>query len=448
MLLDNRKLYRNGLPPALQLDWDDFECGLSEENEQALGHVAEWTVLAYMAADCNLAPYMFDDLWELKRIGSNKDVNVLTMFDGPLLTDSFFARLNPNTTLGQDIILRFNELRSSDASTISLALRLASAYPAKRRLLILGGHGQGWKGVLLDQNIGLLYTKEPGRVFLPGPGSECDARLRACLTRTQARLNLELEKAHGPQTPYDILAFDACYMGSAEAVAAFSDFANLLVVSEDQVPGDGFAYGSILGGLLNNPGQSPLDLATAIVTSTNLMYRTTDPARKITLAALASEHLTPFAETFVRLVQALDTSDPPTFSAVRRSLENVWNFGATGTIDLRGFVMNLFNEELPLVAREPAAAVLDSYATLVVAFAGGATATTTNGLSIYAPAPVDFDVAYIGASNELRLNFGIWALFLGGYYLQLLGAEEPEHPLIQAIARTMETLRARGIYKP
>ena len=50
-------------------------------------------------------------------------------------------------------------------------------------------------------------------------------------------------------------------------------------------------------------------------------------------------------------------------------------------------------------------------------------------------------VAYIEASNHLRLNFGIWALFLGGYYLQLLGAESPEHPLIQAIARTMQDAR-------
>jgi hypothetical protein len=448
MLLDNKKLYRNGLPPALQLGWDDFHCGLSQENEQALGHVAEWTVLAYMAADCNLAPYMFDDLWELKRLGSNKDVHVLAMFDGPLLTDSFFARLNPNTTLGQDIILRFNELRSSEASTLTLALRLASTYPAKRRLLLLGGHGQGWKGVLLDQNIGLLYTKEPGRLLLPGPGSECDARLHACLTRTQARLNVELEKADDAQTRYDILAFDACYMGSAEAVAAFSHLADLLVVSEDQVPGDGFAYGSILGGLLNNPGQSPLDLATSIVTSTNLMYRTTDQTRKITLAALAAEQLSPFAETFVRLVQALDTNEPSTLSAVRYSLENAWNFGATGTIDLRGFVMNLLSRELPLAAKEAATAVLDSYAKLVVAFAGGATATTTNGLSIYAPPPADFEVAYIEASNQMSLNLGIWAWFLGGYYLQLLGAEAPEHPLIQSLVLTMQDLRARGIYNP
>jgi cysteine peptidase C11 family protein len=448
MLLDNRKLYRNGFPPALQLGWDDFECGLSEDNEGALGHVAEWAVLAYMAADCNLAPYMFDDLWELKLVGSNKDVHVLAMFDGPLLTDSFFARLNPNTPLGQDIILRFGELRSSEASTISLALQLASAYPAKRRLLLLGGHGQCWKGALLDQNIGLLYRKEPGRLFLPGAGSECDARLHACLIRTQARLNLELEKTHHSQTRYDILAFDACYMGCAEAVAEFAHLANLLVVSEDQVPGDGFAYSSILGGLVNNPAQSPLELASSIVTSTNTMYRTTDQARQITLAALAADQMSPFAETFIRLVQALDTSELSTFSAVRYALENAWKFDATGAIDLRGFVMNLLNGELTRVAREAATAVLDSYSKLVVAFAGGATAATTNGLSIYAPAPADFDVSYMEASNHLRLDFGIWALFLGGYYLQLLGAEAPEHPLIQAIVRTMQDLRARGIYKP
>jgi hypothetical protein len=83
-----------------------------------------------------------------------------------------------------------------------------------------------------------------------------------------------------------------------------------------------------------------------------------------------------------------------------------------------------------------------------VTFAGGGTSDTTNGLSVYAPAPAKFDMAYLQSSNALPLNFGIWAWFLGGYYLQRLGVEAPSHPLIQAFQATMQDLVARGVYTP
>jgi hypothetical protein len=180
MLFNNGNPYRGRWPETLQLDWDDFECGLSAANEQALGQVADWAIFAYMAADCNLASLIFDDLLEMKAVGSNPAIHVLALFDGPFLADSFFARLNAATGLDEDIVLRFNELHTNEASTLTMALRVASAYPARRRLLLLGGHGSGWPGALIDENIGMQYSREPGRLVLPGPGNECDARLRTC----------------------------------------------------------------------------------------------------------------------------------------------------------------------------------------------------------------------------------------------------------------------------
>ena len=451
MLLDNGNPYRDGLPKTLQLDWDDFECGLSAGNDVALGRVAEWAVFAYMAADCNLAAFMFDDLLEMKAVGSSESVHVLALFDGPLLTDSFFARLNVDTKLSEDIVLRFNELRTNEAATLTMALQVASVYPAKHRLLLLGGHGSGWRGLLLDQNIGMRYRSEPGRLVLPGPGSDCDARLHACLVRTQERLNREIEKVDAAQSHYDVLGFDACYMGNIEAIAHLSHLADLLVVSEDLVPGEGFAYRSILTDLLRNPAQSPLELATCIVDATSRFYQTAGPSeRQITLAALAAEQLTPFSQAFVRLVQGLGpiAGEPASFATVQNALEKSWAFGATGTIDLKGFVLKLLENPLPPTAREATGAVLDCWSKLVVAFTGGGTSETTNGLSVYAPLAKNFEIAYVESSNNLPLNFGIWAWFLGAYYLQLLGAEAPGNPLIQAFQRTMQDLAARGIYKP
>jgi hypothetical protein len=150
----------------------------------------------------------------------------------------------------------------------------------------------------------------------------------------------------------------------------------------------------------------------------------------------------------VQLVQVLDVTDPAMFPVVRNAMEKPWVFDATGTIDLKGFVLKLLEHPLPPAVREAAKKVLEQWSELIFAFAGGGTSVTTNGLSLYAPPADKFNMSYIELSNQLPLNFGIWAWFLGAYYLQLLGAEAPRHPLIQSFRRTMQDLMARGVYKP
>ncbi len=449
MLLNSSTPY-DTLPKVLQLGWDDFDCGFSHTNEKALDEVADWVVLAYMAADCNLAPYMFDDLLAMKKVGSTERVHVLAWFDGPLLTDAFFARLNAGTTLADDVIFRYNELHVNEAATLTMALQVASAYRAKHKLLLLGGHGSGWRGALIDENAGMHYTKEPGKLLLPGPGAACDARLKDCMLKAQDRLHAALEKVDFAGARFDVLGLDACYMGSVEAVAHLAGQADLMVVSEDMVPGEGFAYGSILSDLVENPDRTPAELASGIVKRTQAFYADAGAAnREITLAVLATAELAPFSESFVGLVQQLDLSgDAALLKTVQTAFDNVWRFDETGTVDLRGFLEQLLKGDLPEATKSAVLEVLASWSRLVIAFSGKERADGANGLSLYAPPPDQFDMNYIDLSNGLPLNLGIWALFLGQFYLQTLGAEAPEHPLIQALQQTMEKLIADGEYKP
>jgi hypothetical protein len=449
VLINQANPYRSQLPPALRLEWDDFDFNISPANDLALGRMAEWTVVAYMAADCNLAELMFDDLMEMKAVGSSPALHLCVVFDGPLLTDSFFARLNAGTQLGEDIVLRFNELKSSDPGTLSMALRVAAAYPARRRVVFLSGHGAGWRGALLDENIGMRYTKSPGALILPGPGNECDARLLGCQRRAQELINSKLDSsASAVQRKFDLLAFDACYMGNLESVAYFADQADVLVVSEDQMPGEGYPYQRILTQLRDNPAQSAADFASLLVNETKRLYQGPGvPRRRITQVALSSDRLAPFANDFVRLVQTLGAVTGTAFPAARYALESAWAFADTGNIDLMGFVQKLLERQLPAEVREAATAMLDRSSNLVLASAVAGTSDLANGLSIYAPPPDKFDLDYIRMSNQLPLNLGIWSWFLGSYYLQLLGSEAPAHPLIKALQGTMEDLIRRGIYK-
>ena len=76
MLIEQGNPYAPGAPEVLRLGWDDFRFSVSTVNRAALGRRAQWTVLLYLAADCDLARWMFDDLLEAKSVGSSADVNV------------------------------------------------------------------------------------------------------------------------------------------------------------------------------------------------------------------------------------------------------------------------------------------------------------------------------------------------------------------------------------
>jgi hypothetical protein len=446
MLLNQTNPYRPALPDKLTLDWEDFEFTISAANDRAIGQTADWAVVNYMAADCDLAPFLFDDLIEMKQIGSSAGLHVCAWFDGPLLTDAFFARLHSATPLQDDVVLRFRELKTTDPATLTMALQVAGAYPARRRLLFVSGHGQGWRGVLLDQNLGAAYLTKPGRLKLPGPGAECDARMQRSQRAAQEKLTRSLEGAPAGR-PFDILAFDCCDMGNIEAIGYFAAHADIVVTSEDQVPGDGYPYAQVLADLNANLTQTPTDLARALVAQTKRRYAALqDGDPPVTQVAIASAGLPGFARAFGQLVQTLSPIDS-VLKTVQSALEGAYAFPPTGNIDLIGFVRLLLDGPLPEASRQAAQHVLAQWSRIVVATAVPGDARGPNGLSIYAPSPTAFDPDYLRLINTLPWGLGIWSWFLASYYLKVLGTDSG-NALLETMQRTMQQMIRTGQYVP
>lgn len=447
MLLEHANPYHPPLPRVLTLGWEDFDFALSSVNRGAIGTVADWTVLAYLAADCDLAAPMYEDLRELKSVGSGAALHVCALFDGPLVTDAYFVRLNAGSSLHDDLVLRWWELQTHQKDTLVMAIQVAAAWPGRRRLLVLGGHGNGWKGLLQDRNIGFEYQRTPGRVRLPGPLDECKARLVQSQLAAQACINERIETVAKPERPrYDVMAFDACYMGNLEAIVELSDHADILVVSEDLVPGEGYPYDRVLRELDANPAQSPVEFARRMVAVTGAAHA--EPvrrARPIAQVALASDGLPPLAVAFARLAAALTAAmdDDAVRRAARYAINMAYRFGATGYIDLVGFVRKLGDHALPEPVRERCTDVLAQWQRTLIAAAVPGTPDGPNGLSIYAPAPREFDPAYIDTAARFRHGLSAWAIFLARYYLVVLGDEAPGHPLLQAIDRARRAAAAR-----
>lgn len=449
MLIERGNPYAAGAPAVLTLGWDDFRFELSARNRAALGHRAKWTVVAYLAGDCDLARWVFDDLVDMKAAGSNDDVNVIAAFDGPLLADAFIARLNAGTPLGEDLVMRFNELNMSDPRLLTQVIMLAQAFPAERRLLILGGHGMGWRGALVDENRGRRYF-EPGRLVLPARGSECDAELLRCQQAAQGALNAAIEAQHVEGAPpLDVLAFDACYMGNLESVATFGRHARYLVLSEDQWPGEGFDYRNLLDTLRNDPAIAPEALVRRWVAHSQAYYRgSANRTTPVTLAAIDAAKLPPLVDALVRFAQTLSPRDAAVLAALHEALGSAWRDAATGVVDIKGLALALLARPLPAACAEAARTLVQRFDESLVGFCGGATAESTNGLSIYAPPPESFDPEYIRLANGLPQGLGVWAWALGGYYLELLGTRDPDHPLLASLRATMEAAVQAGHWSP
>jgi hypothetical protein len=447
MLLGNGNPYARAAPGVLALDWDDFRFGISSANRAALGRKAKWTVLAILAADCNLARWMFDDLLEMKSVGSSDDVHVIVVFDGPYLTDSFFARLNAGTPLADDLLMRSNELNTSDPKLLEQVLLLTQAFPSERQLLVVGGHGLGWRGMLVDENRGQRYF-EPGRLRLPGPGAACDAELKRCQQAALAEINAAI----GPDSrvaPIELMAIDACYMGNLESIATLSRQSRWLVVSEDQWPGEGFDYRALLGTLTRDPGIAPLALARAIVESSERFYKSAEErGSPVTLVALDGAAVPELAAAVVRFAQALDPRDAALHEMLDQALAATWRSQPTGLVDLKGLAQQVAARPVPVPCADAARALVATFDRTVVAFCGGGTPSSTNGLSIYAPPPDDFDVDYVRLANGLPDGLGVWAWALGGHYHKRLGATAPGHPLVAALYATMHEAVRRGDWRP
>lgn len=422
MLFDQGNPYRNGLPEILRLDRRDFSFGISPVNLEAVNRPARWSVFTFMAADDPaLSALMFDDLLEMKAVGSSADVHVSAVFIGPLLTDSLFIRLNAGTSFSEDIVLRFLRI-DSHPKTLNETIRNNSLiFPAEKRMLILSGHGNGWKGLLPDFKTWKMYLKKG--VELPvGDIDPNLALLRSCHSGTMEAIRSRFHpEEESTGSAFDVVAFDACNMANIEALDFFAGNAPFIVASEAPEPGTGYPYDRILGRLAAHPGMGSGELANHVVASVAGFYQSAgDPrvSKMLTQSVFNGTHLPGLCERIGALSRTLYASmDEKVFRAVQECMKNTFAFRG-GFMDLIGFALNLeeawISPEITMKARSLADFYDHSGVVVYKEVAGGK--ELPNGLSIYAPDPGEFNPDYDRLLPLLHPEFVHWKQFLESYY--------------------------------
>jgi hypothetical protein len=217
---------------------------------------AEWTVLVYTVADNDLEGALLDDLDEMECVGSTPQVNIVMEIDRWRPEPGSPEMDRDDTTNGDwDDARRFYVTKDDCTSTKIVSKQLedigeidmshpkelakfiawgAQKFPAKHYALVMGDHGNGWKGAYVDENA----PPEPQPMLMQT--SELQEALAS--GRQQAGL-----------APFEVMATDACLMGSIEIADAIAPHVKYWAASEELVPGPGYDYTAIFGPLTQAP---------------------------------------------------------------------------------------------------------------------------------------------------------------------------------------------------
>ncbi|MCS7046816.1 MAG: clostripain-related cysteine peptidase, partial [Gemmataceae bacterium] len=342
----------------------------------------DWTILVYITAS-DLAPFAFEDINEMERAAAvlPGTVNIAVLYDQSANHQRFATGGGTQAawgTTGRGIIrpdanpniiatpfdLSIGEKNTgSSAALVEFLTWARTAAPATRYALVMWNHGQGVDGFNFDN----------------ADGGAADAM-------TAAELVAAVQQVAGFRL--DVLAFDSCNMAMAELAHRFAGLADVMVGSEENVPGTGYPYDTILTPLVTNPHLVGAEaLASALVTAYENRYRGaaegTDVLSALRTSALAG--LTAALQTFTTavLTGGLTTAQ---FDVLRDARDAATSFlGHPEHRDLGQFMQFAADAPtLPAGVRNAARAVVNALSNAVVAKT--ADQRLTSGLSILLPA--------------------------------------------------------------
>jgi len=352
-----------------------------------------WTFMVYMAADNNLNDAAIVDLNEMEMAPSSDQVNVIALMDlyGPANTTAYRITHDTNPDAIASTVFTppggwswATEANVGDPATLTeFVTKTAMAYPAQHYAVVLWNHGSGIRALTMSEPeykyIALDETSSNSYIDIPELAGALD------LVNTQIG------------GPLGVVAFDACLMQMAEIAHQLIGNTQMLVGSEEVVPGDGFPYDAILGDLALNPMMSCRQLSEAIVGRYAEEYAANEVYGNFTMSALDllgmfSPGMGPISADISALGDAMATSGEwDSIFAARLTAES---FNDADYIDLKDFAQRVNTMVTNPAVKAAAATLINDLGLTVFAKANGPKHPDAGGLSIYMPIAGEIDSVY------------------------------------------------------
>jgi len=268
-----------------------LEPGTGMEGDFPVASPREWTFMVYLAGDNNLEDFGRKDLMEIKQVGSTDKVAIVAQFDRMQEGATRRYYLRKGGTLEEDEMQEIGETNTGDPRELVLFVNWAmSAYPAKHYALVLWNHGSGWKeddvyrvarevgvfpaGYDLDRSSlvhGFVGRRDRPSLFSSTLGAVFTRGIAYDDSSADFLDNSEMKRALGCSLltsgvdKLALLGFDACLMNMLEVAYQIKDVAEYVVGSQETEPGEGWPYGNVLQGLLDEPSMGGEELSSVVV---------------------------------------------------------------------------------------------------------------------------------------------------------------------------------------
>jgi len=278
---------------------------VSCQKEEIQKTPATRTIIAYIAANNDLAGDASFSLQQMEQGFSEKDVNLV----------AFVAESGENPQLmeihqgNNKVIKTYSVLNTADPAVIKEILQDAiDLYPAQEYGLILWSHGSSW----MPNGIGL-------RSFVNDNGN---------------RMNIP-ELANNLPVKFNFILFDACLMGAVEVAYELKDKTDYIIASPTETQETGFPYDVIIPKLL----QPAIDYNVVAQTYFNYYNAQQDAYQSATVSVVETQPLPALAAAMKQLCEN-NPVNMKTFD--RTSVQRLDVYDEQYVFDLLDFVDKIF----------------------------------------------------------------------------------------------------------
>ncbi|OGR62522.1 MAG: hypothetical protein A2X34_05600 [Elusimicrobia bacterium GWC2_51_8] len=235
----------------------------------------EWLVMVFVNGRNNLAPSAITDINEMETVGSTDKVAVtaeLGLINDRGTSARFLVQKDTTFPVADMVAGDYDpahiisggvKVPNSDMGSwkhfADFAKWSMRRYPAKKVMAVIWNHGSGRVDIGGADNSGAEL------------GIAYDDTTRNFIRNRQIAMALaEIARATGKKV--DVYASDACLMQMASVVYELKDKTDVVVGSEEIVPGNGFPYDTILQALNSDPGTDAEGLGRIIVEQFSAFY--------------------------------------------------------------------------------------------------------------------------------------------------------------------------------
>lgn len=356
-------------------------------------NTASWTVMVYMAADmADSLPWELD-INEMEAAALADSTNVIALVDPPGASDAMLLKIEHDENLMNSEIISTTvddqgavipgegDVNTGSSTTLrDFVVFSATEFPADNLVLVLWGHGSGWRGICPDDNDPLTLPE-----------------LRSALAMAEETL----------QRGLNLVVLDVCNGATMELAYEIHDYADLLVGSELSVPAEGLPYMEVLDALAAVPSQSVEDFGRSVVESYVewAEYGSAQPTAACMLDLRTMEELIGRLDSTSEIGLRFDRLYHPSLVSAAHSSEHTddeWS------MDFGALSVELCADGLPLEMRTAALEMALEYASAVTYYAECNMELRqygiSTGLSLYSPSDDDTDDGY----SDLRISATSW----------------------------------------